>query len=689
MHRRPRNPARVHGCWLALVVCVTVFVGLWRDAHAAPARGEVRRFVVVVGANDGGEGRAVLRYAVDDAKSFAKVLGELGGAKPRDRIVLENPTTDDLVWNVGEMIDRANAAKRAGAHVQFIFYYSGHSDESGLLLGKERFAYKDLRALIDRGTADVRVAVLDSCASGAFTRSKGGRKRPPFLVGEVTDVQGHAFLTSSSQDEVAQESERVGGSFFTHYLTTGMRGAADADGDQRVTLSEAYEFAFDETLARTEASRGGAQHAAYEIELSGSGDLVLTDLRRPTARLELPAALGGRVFVRRVGGALAAELYKPPAGAPIVLALEPGRYQITVDDGAGVRRAEVTVRGRERTLLALESLREIPREPTQSRGGEAAPRYVEVPRNFALVPSISTNARSAKGKRAHEDGMPIRNRFSLGVLWSEADAIDGAALALGAGVVNQEVDGVQLSGIANVSFGHVDGVQIAAAVNQTHGLHGAQLAFVNLAGPSRGAQVGFVNRVGDLSGMQLGTINVGGRVGGAQVGLLSFADRSTAQVSLLGYTRAGGVHPEIFTSDVSAVGLGLRLPAERTYTGVRLGLHPAGKGAAWTMGVVFGIHTALPKRTFVDVDVTSNAVIGGLAMRRPVGALFIPRLTVGWQPLRRLSIFGGPTFNLMLDRLGEEERSTVRPGYGWITRTTHPARARARLWPGFVLGIRL
>jgi uncharacterized caspase-like protein len=61
-------------------------------------------------------------------------------------------------------------------------------------------------------------------------------------------MRGYAFLTSSSPDEVAQESDHIGASFFTHYLVSGLRGAADVTGEGKVTLNEAYQFAFNETL---------------------------------------------------------------------------------------------------------------------------------------------------------------------------------------------------------------------------------------------------------------------------------------------------------------------------------------------------------------------------------------------------------------------------------------------------------
>ena len=71
------------------------------------------------------------------------------------------------------------------------------------------------------------------------------------MFDQSIDVRGHAILTASAEDEAAQESDRIGGSFFTHYLVSGLRGAADSSADGRVTLTEAYRFAFDETLART------------------------------------------------------------------------------------------------------------------------------------------------------------------------------------------------------------------------------------------------------------------------------------------------------------------------------------------------------------------------------------------------------------------------------------------------------
>ena len=191
----------------------------------------LRRFAVFAGANYGGPDRKKLQYAVSDAKSLVRVFKEMGGVSSSDEVLLVEPDKDKLVSEIKKIKKIIEDIKGRSGRIEFIFYYSGHSDEEGILLGKEKYYYKDMKKLIKNIPADMHIVILDSCASGALTRIKGGKKRPPFLIDSSVNMKGHAFLTSSSSDEVSQESDRIGGSFFTHYLVSGLRGAADTSPD--------------------------------------------------------------------------------------------------------------------------------------------------------------------------------------------------------------------------------------------------------------------------------------------------------------------------------------------------------------------------------------------------------------------------------------------------------------------------
>lgn len=267
-----------------------------------PVRGEetlpLRRFALVVGANSGSAGRVRLRYAESDARQVGKLLQEMGGVAAEDCALLVEPGRAAFLAAWGKCRDRLAQVRPASRRLEFVFYYSGHSDEEGLQLGRERVGYAELRQALATIPTDARVAVFDSCASGAFIRRKGGSPRQPFLVDVANDLKGSAVMTSSSATEASQESDRIRGSFFTHFLVSGLRGAADASHDGRVTLSEAYQFAFNETLAQTTRSAAGPQHPNYAIEMSGTGDMVMTDIRRSPSRLRLATELTGRLYLQ-------------------------------------------------------------------------------------------------------------------------------------------------------------------------------------------------------------------------------------------------------------------------------------------------------------------------------------------------------------------------------------------------------
>ncbi len=290
-------------------------------------RNVIKRYAVIMGVNDGGKDRVKLRYAIADAKAMSQVLQDLGGVMEEDSLLLLEPDVKTFYTEIGRLLSKIERERPEYSRVEVIFYYSGHSDEGNILLGDEKLSYEDFRQAIHSVPADVHIAILDSCLSGAFARLKGGKKKKPFLVDEAYDMKGYAFMTSSSATEASQESDLLGGSFFTHYLISGIRGAADLTQDGRVTLNEAYQFTFNETLAETTKTMSGPQHPYYDIEMSGTGDVVITDVRQGAAILVLEPDISGRIFIHDRKNSLVVELTKP-AGRRIELGLEEGEYRV-------------------------------------------------------------------------------------------------------------------------------------------------------------------------------------------------------------------------------------------------------------------------------------------------------------------------------------------------------------------------
>ena len=291
------------------------------------AQADVQRWAILVGNNQGASGARPLYFAEGDARKLSEVLGDLGGVPEENQRLLLGQNRFDVLSSYGAVKDAIAAAKSQGHQTVLYFYYSGHADENELQLGRTGLAWTELRTMLDNSGADVRVGIVDACRSGAMTRQKGGTREPSFVfdLSESLDSKGTVILTSSAEDESSQESDEIGGSYFTHFLVSALSGMADEDGDGRVTLGETYRQVFHETVLRTATTRGGTQHPTYDWELSGTGDLVITELERVSGSLVLSGGHPGtfaifdedrRMFIAEV----------QVLGADRRLSLRPGRY---------------------------------------------------------------------------------------------------------------------------------------------------------------------------------------------------------------------------------------------------------------------------------------------------------------------------------------------------------------------------
>ncbi|MGL4368511.1 MAG: caspase family protein [Spirochaetota bacterium] len=567
-------------------VCAAI---LLIPAASIPAKNDISRFVLAVGANDGGPQRQHLRYAVSDAQSFARVLNRIGGVSNERTTVLIDPRAQSLrdeLLNLSKKLAEEKKSSRA----ELIFYYSGHSDEEGLLLGNESFSYKELRTAIEKLPADVRIAVLDSCSSGAFTRIKGGKKVSPFITDNAQNMRGYAFMTSSSADEVSQESDRIGGSFFTHYLIGGLRGAADTGQDGRISLNEAYQYAYRETLTRTERTEGGAQHPNYNIQMTGTGDVILTDLRAGESQLTIGKNISGKVYIHS-GSALAAEISKQK-GSTITLSLEEGTYTALTDNDGTLADTKFTLVAGNTFFLNEGYFHPVIKENTEQRGSSASEKIKR--RAYALIPFAANIIPSADGDKN------IVSHVRLFLFGSRCSQLDGLMAGVGIGIVDEDMTGVQLAGIGNITLRDGSWLEAAAAFNYNgrsfKGVQAAGVINANMENMS-GVQIASAANYnqGSFSGVQcsgVACINMGSFRGVQSSSALSLTGEDFSGMQLSGglnltLNRFSGFQAAPFNaaSEFRGFQLGVINGAMELH-GLQLGLiNLAGK----TDGVQFGL----------------------------------------------------------------------------------------------------
>jgi hypothetical protein len=349
----------------SLVVAILAIAGTIAPTVAsrrARADEGLRRFAIIAGNDSGGSDTRPLLYAKADARKVWEILTRLGGVRSDDTMLLLDGDTRGFLGALGEIERRAHEARLHGQKTALIIYYSGHAKDGSLRLGDSQLPLTSLKARLGQADFDVRIGIFDSCQSGALTRTKGARKAPAFEVDTrgTRDTRGTVILTSSTSDEDSQESDQIGGSYFSHHLASGLLGGADKSGDGRVTLSEAYAYAYDRTVADTADSAAGAQHPTFSYDLAGNGDLVLTDVVSRREGLLVPAeAPAGTYFLVDSKGYVSAEIVKT-MGAARRIALAPGRYRVKRRLPDRLRVGEIDVPRGQLVALAELMLRDAP-----------------------------------------------------------------------------------------------------------------------------------------------------------------------------------------------------------------------------------------------------------------------------------------------------------------------------------------
>ncbi|MBQ5571194.1 MAG: caspase family protein [Treponema sp.] len=552
----------------------------------------VERYAVFIGSNSGGKNNQRLLYAGSDAISFQKTMSEIGGIPSSNAILLLDPAKDDLDNAMQAISEKIRSNKEKSKRSEFLFYYSGHSDENALLLGKSTYGYSKLKAAISNVPSDVHVVILDSCYSGNFIRTKGGQRQKPFLLDDSSVVKGHAYLSSSSSQESSQESDEIGSSFFTNAMLTGLRGAADSSGDKKVTLNELYSYAFNETLSKTENSSAGPQHPNYNITLVGSGDLVLSDISNSDSIVMLASDLSGRIIIRDKNGKLVSEINKSEK-KPVYLALEKGEYSATLIAKNVTMQGSFNLRPGKVYELSSNSLSPVASSFNRLRGENGE----ELSQDESSVDSVE--AKDVHFPYTLRDGgvytpvelslvnnelsrpfnKKVYSTLSLGLVRSSVYEADGAMFSIfineaefvrgvqAAGIYNtskdlcglqyagifnrsDEVKGMQYSGIFNeakeVKGGQASGifnrsedlvgVQGAGIFNSSKSVKGLQAAGIgNLAGEAHGAQIaGIFNYAGKVEkdGVQIGLVNVAKEAEGIQLGLLNLSKNGVLEVGV-------------------------------------------------------------------------------------------------------------------------------------------------------------
>lgn len=226
-------------------------------------------------------------------------------------------------------------------------------------------------------------------------------------------------------------------------------------------------------------------------------------------------------------------------------------------------------------------------------------------------------------------------------------------------------EGAQLAGLINVNYGKTSKFQLAGLINvSTNDAHGAQIA-------------GLVNYTKKLNGLQLGLINVSDTVErGIPLGLISVV-------------KHGYYAFELEANDAFWINATYKMGVPKFYNIFTAGFKQQEGKEMWGVGLGFGSLLPMGEKWGLNFDLTATHINENEWWTEDLNLL--NRLKINaWYDLGKLKIYGGPSLNVHVSNLKDEEGlpggNLINPKMSFYHETN--GETRTVVYPGFNLGIR-
>lgn len=199
----------------------------------------------------------VLRYTDDDAYRMYAFLKSLeGGALPDDQVrilVDEDATLESIRTAMKEIFSLA------GPKDLVFFYFSGHGLNGSFLPidfdgFNNKLNHEEIASILNQSKAKYKLCIADACHSGSLIAMRSGETEPvlnQYYQSLSKSIAGTALLMSSKGDETSLESAGLRQGVFSHFLIRGLKGEADKNADNVVSVKELYDFVYSNVRAYT------------------------------------------------------------------------------------------------------------------------------------------------------------------------------------------------------------------------------------------------------------------------------------------------------------------------------------------------------------------------------------------------------------------------------------------------------
>lgn len=262
------------------------------------------------------------------------------------------------------------------------------------------------------------------------------------------------------------------------------------------------------------------------------------------------------------------------------------------------------------------------------------------------------------------NGGTIQGLQAAGFMNINGMSTQGVQAAGFANINGTSVNGLQAAGFANIASGTVNGLVVAGFMNiNGYDVQGAQIA-------------GFLNVARYVRGVQISVINICDSIQGVPIGLINIVQK--------GYRRL-----ELFTNESFYFNLGFKMGVKHLYTIYTAGMQPFSGHFRYGLGIGIGSEIDLTDKSFVNIDAIATHVNENEWWTETLNLQNQLRVIFGYRSAENFSVYGGPTFNVMVSQYSQPGSNRIGSGMApWTLYNRTINGTNIQIWPGLTAGFK-
>ncbi len=244
-------------------------------------------YLITIGINQYKNPKYNLNYAQADADAVEKIVK--GSSASLFKEVISYPLRNDKAIK-GNIFKAFDEIKKKSLEQDVLFvYYAGHGvmSEGGQkareffiipyditqlygrdeLLFEKAISAEEMKGYAQGINAQKQVFILDACQSAGALESVAARgAMEEKAIAQMARSTGTFWITASGSNQFATEFEKLGHGVFTYALLEGVKGEADANEDQKLTIRELSTYIENKVPELSEQFKGLSQFpSAYSF----------------------------------------------------------------------------------------------------------------------------------------------------------------------------------------------------------------------------------------------------------------------------------------------------------------------------------------------------------------------------------------------------------------------------------------